>query len=85
MQSEERSFLLRFSVRAEIPAERLDDDDFDERAWTAEWERQVKPVVLRAVFEALRSAPDWSAHARSRGASTEDEVEIVVERNYPPR
>ena len=32
MQSDEYGFLLRFSVRAEIPSALLDDDDFDERS-----------------------------------------------------
>lgn len=82
MQSEERSFLIRFSVRADIPDALLDDDELDEAEWLTEWERQLKPAVIRAVFQAVRSLPEWSAHSRSRGASTIDEVEVVVERSY---
>ena len=76
------TFLLRFSLEVDIPAERLEDDDFDERAWRGEWENGVKPAVVRAVFDALRASPGWTAHVRNRGASTEDEIEIVVRRSY---
>jgi hypothetical protein len=83
MQSKEHSFLLRFSVRAAIPDALLDDDDFEEDAYLAEWERALKPAVLRAVFQALRAAPDWSSHVRNRGIASEDEIEVVLERTYP--
>lgn len=82
MQSEERTFLLRLSIRAELTEELLEDDDFDERAWWSEWDGRVRPAVVRAVFQALRSFSGWSAHARSRGAAPEDELEIVVRRSY---
>jgi len=82
MQSDEYGFVLRFSVRADIPSAALDDDDFDERAYLAEWEQGLKPEMVRAVFQALRAAPGWSAHVRNRGAASDDEIEIVVERSY---
>lgn len=82
MQSDEYGFVLRFSVRAEIPSAALENDDFDERAFLDEWERGLKPEVVRAVFQALRAVPGWEAHVRNRGASSEDEIEIVVERSY---
>jgi hypothetical protein len=82
MQSDEYGFLLRFSVRSDVPSALLADDDFDERAFLAEWESVLKPEVVRAVFQALRAAPGWSAHVRNRGAASTDEVEIVVERSY---
>lgn len=82
MQSDEYGFLLRFSVRAEIPSALLDDDDFDERSFLDEWERGLKPELVRAVFQALRAVPGWEAHIRNRGAASADEIEIVVERSY---
>jgi hypothetical protein len=82
MQSDEHGFLLRFSVRAEIPSELLGDDDFDERGFLDEWERGLKPEMLRAIFQALRAVPGWEAHVRNRGAASDDEIEIVVERSY---
>lgn len=84
MQSDEHGFLLRFSVRADIPSAALDDDDFDEREFLAEWEHALKPELVRAVFQALRAAPGWTAHVRNRGAASADEIEIVVERSYEP-
>src|SRR5262245_48016672 len=45
MQSEEHAFLLRFSVRADIPRAVLADDEFDERAFLDEWEGALKPDV----------------------------------------
>jgi len=83
MQTPERSFVLRFSVCAQIPDRLLDDDDLDESAYLGEWEGVVKPELVRAVFAALRARPEWSAHVRNRGASVEDEIEIVLERAYP--
>ena len=82
MQSDEHGFVLRFSVRADIPSALLDDDDFDERAFLDEWERALKPEVVRAVFQVLRAPDGWTAHVRNRGADSADEIEIVVERSY---
>ena len=82
MQKIEEDFLLRFRLEVEFSEECLDDDDFDETGWRAEWERGLKPRVIRAVFDALRAVPEWSAHVRNRGVSTEDEVEVVVRRVY---
>ncbi len=82
MHKTEDSFLLRFSLEVEISDEQLDDDDFDENAWRAEWEQGLKPQVVRAVFDALRKTPEWTSHVRNRGRSTDDEVEVVVRRTY---
>ena len=87
METPERTFIIRFSVSAEIPDALWDDDDFEEDAWLAEWEAAIKPDVIRAVFAHLRSFPTWTARARNRGISPTDEVEIVVQRTFalPPR
>ncbi|MDG2305321.1 MAG: hypothetical protein P8R42_11855 [Candidatus Binatia bacterium] len=79
------SFLLRFSLEVEIADEQLDDDDFDEASWRAEWERAVKPRIVRAVFDALRETPEWTSHIRNRGAPTDSEIEVVVSRTYGGR
>jgi len=78
----EKTFNLRFTIAAEIPPEFLEDDDFDENAWLAEWEHSLKPRLIRIVFSELRSFADWEARIRNRGISPEDEVEIVVTRRY---
>jgi len=78
----EKTFTLRFSVSADIPAAVWDDDDFEDDAWSTEWEVGVKPGLIRAVFAYLRSCPDWEAHVRNRGISPTDEIEIVAQRRY---
>ena len=78
---DEATFVLRFSLGADIPERLLESDDFDETAWRREWESAVKPGLLREVFRYLRSVPGWSCHVRNRGVSADDEVEIVVERD----
>ena len=82
MQATEKSFNLRFSLTATIPAALWDDDDFEEDDWHNEWEARIKPGLIRAVFAYLRSFPDWEAHIRNRGISPLDEIEIVVERSF---
>ena len=67
MQSDERGFLLRFSVRAEIPSALLDDDDFDERAFLDEWSAGSSPRWC-ARSSRCSAAPGWEAHVRNRGA-----------------
>ncbi|HXQ21593.1 MAG TPA: hypothetical protein VN812_07965 [Candidatus Acidoferrales bacterium] len=82
MDVREKTFNLRFSLTADIPAELWDDEDFEEDAWLNEWEAAIKPGLVRAVFTHLRSFPNWHAHARNRGVSPLDEIEIVVERRF---
>lgn len=76
--NDERTFLLRFSLSAEIPADAWDDEDFDGDEWLHEWEGQIKPGLVRAVFTHLRSFDGWNCHIRNRGVSPLDEIEIVV-------
>jgi hypothetical protein len=84
MDSTEKTFVLRFSLRADIPGELWDDDDFEGDEWLTEWEAGIKPGLLRAIFTHLRSFPNWEAHIRNRGISPLDEVEIVLERGFSP-
>ena len=78
----EESFRLRFSLEIEISDECLEDDDFEEDSWRAEWDGDLKPRVGRAVFDALRESPEWATRVRNRGISSGDEVEVVVTRRY---
>lgn len=82
METREKSFVIRFSLSAAIPEALWEDDCFEEDEWLDEWEAQIKPGVLRAIFAQLRSFPNWQAHIRNRGISPLDEVEIVVERSF---
>jgi hypothetical protein len=79
MDRREKTFVLRFTLEAEIPRALLEDEEFEEDAWLDEWESALKPGLIRAVFAQLR-APGWSARVRNRGISPLDEIEIVVNR-----
>lgn len=86
METREKSFTIRFSLAAKIPETLWADDDFDEGDWLTQWEAQIKPGLIRAIFGHLRSFPNWEAHIRNRGISPLDEIEIALERSFvvPP-
>jgi hypothetical protein len=79
MVREEKTFIFRFSLEASFP------DDYegeqDNHVWLQEWERLVKPELLRVVFESLRRHPTWKTHVRNRGLSPLDEIEIAMEKD----
>ena len=75
---EERVFTLRFSLEARFPESY--EGDLDGYVWAQEWEKQLKPAIVRAVFGVLDRQPGWRHHVRNRGAPAEDEIEVVVEK-----
>lgn len=83
--NDEHAFLLRFSLSADIPAEAWEDEDFEGNEWLDEWEGQIKPGLVRAVFSYLRQFAGWSFHLRNRGVSPLNEIEIVVKREWPEK
>ena len=80
MYQEEKTFVLRFSLEASFPDE-YDGED-DHMAWVQEWEAEIKPGMLKQIFESLRRHPAWTSHVRNRGRASTDEIEIVLERDY---
>ena len=78
MYQEEQSFKLRFSLEVRFPDE-YDGED-DEMGWLKQWETQVKPEIVKSVFQALERYPDWAARFRNRGMDATDEIEIVLEK-----
>ena len=80
MYQEEKTFVLRFSLEASFPDEY--DGDSDHMTWLQEWEADIKPVMLKQVFEALRKHPAWTSHVRNRGLASTDEIEIVLARDF---
>jgi hypothetical protein len=76
MYQEEKTFTLRFSLEASFPDEY--EGDQDQLGWLREWESQIKPHVLKSLFESLRQHPSWASHVRNRGKSPTDEIEIVL-------
>ncbi len=82
METRDKTFVIRFSLTADIPDALWEDDDFDEDTWLEEWEAGIKPGLIRAMFTHLRSFPNWEAHIRNRGISPLDEIEIVLQRVF---
>ena len=80
MFQEESTFVLRFSLEASFPEEY--EGTQDNHAWVREWEAQVKPELLKSVFETLRRFPTWSTHVRNRGRSPQDEIEVVLQKDF---
>jgi hypothetical protein len=80
MYQEDKMFTLRFSLEARFPDDYEGDDDH--HAWVRAWETRMKPELIKTVFDSLRRTPHWSVHTRNRGKSPEDEIEIVLERDF---
>lgn len=80
MYHEDKTFTLRFSLETRFPDDYEGDDDH--HAWLRGWETHMKPEMIKAVFDSLRRMQHWSVHTRNRGKSPEDEIEIVLERDY---
>ena len=80
MIQEEKKFNLRFSLEATFPDEY--DGDQDDLAWLRDWQTQLKPDLLKVIFDALLRHPSWSVHVRNRGLSPEDEIEIAVVKDF---
>ena len=80
MFQEDATFALRFSLEASFPEDY--EGNQDNLAWIREWEAQVKPELLKAVFETLRRFPTWSSHVRNRGRSPQDEIEVVLNKDF---
>jgi len=80
---EDKTFTLRFALEARFP----DDYEGDEDGylWVKEWEQQLKPELVKLVFDCLRKHPAWKAHVRNRGASPLDEIEIAMLRDFTGR
>jgi len=80
MIQEEKGFNLRFSLEAVFPDDY--DGDQDNLAWLRDWQAQVKPELLKVIFDALRRHPSWAVHVRNRGVSPEDEIEIAMMKDF---
>jgi len=80
MYQEEKTFVLRFSLEAAFPDDYEGEDDH--LAWIQEWESNIKPSLLKQVFESLRQHPAWTSHVRNRGLASTDEIEIVLARDF---
>ena len=80
MVREEKAFTLRFTLEAEFPDDYEGDED--EYKWVKEWEQDLKPALLKLIFDSLRKNSSWKAHVRNRGASPLDEIEIALVKSF---
>jgi hypothetical protein len=78
MHREEREFSIILHLGASFDESYEGDDDgfvwFEQR-----FEGELKPRLLRAVFDVLRSDPRFVARAAPRGRDPDHAVEIDVE------
>lgn len=82
MFREEKDFRFRFSLEAQFPESY--DGDADQYAWLQEWEKQLKPELMKLLFDRLRQQPGWQVYIRNRGLSPQDEIEIAMVRDFSP-
>ncbi|MDP8998922.1 MAG: hypothetical protein M3O46_02300 [Myxococcota bacterium] len=73
---EEGGFVVRIELSADFEDDYAGDDDG--YSWLEAWHARVRPRLVRAVFEQLRSEPGYVAVPVSRGKNPEDEIEIAV-------
>ncbi len=74
---EEKSFELRFELRAEFGEDY--QGELDGYEWAKDW-TPIAGEVLAAVREVMSRHPGWSVRTRNRGRSSEDEVTLVLTR-----
>ena len=82
---EERGFSIQLHLAAEFSEDY--DGEEDGYAWFERFESVLKPRLVKAVFDALRSDPGWKVISAPRGVDPSVGVEISVERavGSPPR
>jgi hypothetical protein len=76
MHREEREFSIIFHVSSEFDDDYTGDDDGF--VWHERFEQKLKPRLVAAIFDVLRSDPDWEAVAAPRGRDPARAVEIAI-------
>jgi hypothetical protein len=77
MHREEREFSLIFQLWAQFADDYAGDDDGF--AWHERFEQKLKPRLVAAIFDVLRSDPEWQAIAAPRGRDPERALEFSIE------
>lgn len=83
MFQEEKTFNFRFSLEASFPDDY--DGGEDNHAWVQDWEKRIKPELMKVMFDFLRRHSSWTVHVRNRGLSPLDEVEIAITKDFSNR
>lgn len=76
MHSEEREFSIVVHLRGEFGEDYAGDDDGF--AWYERFEAGIKPRLVNAVFDALRSDPSFRVAAAPRGRDPDRALELEV-------
>ncbi|MGH7232066.1 MAG: hypothetical protein ACREJU_12015 [Nitrospiraceae bacterium] len=76
MFQEEKTFNFRILLEAHFPEDYEGDDD--NHVWLQDWEKRIKPELLKGMFDCLRRHRAWTVHVRNRGISPLDEIEIAM-------
>ena len=79
MYREEKTFNFRFNLEASFPDEYEGEED--NLAWLADWDRRIKPDLLKLLFDYLRRQTAWTVRVRNRGVSPNDEIEVCLVRD----
>lgn len=83
MFHEEKTFNLRFSLEASFPEDY--DGNEDNLVWVQDWDKRIKPELMKLIFEFLRRHSSWTVHVRNRGLSPVDEIEIAMLKDFSNR
>ncbi len=73
---EEQTFTIELQIIAEFPDDYQGDEDG--YAWAQRFERELRPELVRALFEAVRRTPGWTAIAAPRGRDPSRALEIEL-------
>jgi hypothetical protein len=76
LHREEGMFSIRIDLLAEFPEDYEGEEDG--YAWLERWRASVRPRLVKAVFDQLRSERGFEAVPSPRGASPADGVDIAV-------
>ena len=73
---EEGSFTIRIDLLAEFD-EAYEGDD-DGYAWLDAWKANVRPRIVKALFDALRSDAAFDAIPVTRGRAPDENIDVEV-------
>lgn len=80
MHREERQYSIVLNVVAEFGEDYAGDDDGF--AWYESFERDLKPRLVAALFDVLKSEPRFRAVPAPRGRDPERALELDLVRKY---
>ena len=73
---EEREFQITLHLSATFSDDYVGDDDG--YAWFESWDQELRPRIVRAIFDAVRSDPRFAAVSAPRGRDPEAAIDIEL-------